>query len=117
MKDFRKEISDVCNAVRQLSLLAMMKTFPPEALERGNTSVDESQIYFSDSKWWSRFSDLLTVSTVIFWGGIWMVFFFLRSARLFVEQQYKGQLGVWSTKSAFQVTVSEAVTAFSLDCR
>lgn len=72
MKDFRKEISDVCNAVRQLSLLAMMKTFPPEALERGNTSVDESQIYFSDSKWWSRFSDLLTVSTVIFWGGIWM---------------------------------------------
>lgn len=45
------------------------------------------------------------------------VLFCLRSARLFVEQQYKGQLGVWSTKSAFQVTVSEAVTAFSLDCR
>lgn len=40
--------------------------------------------------------------------------FFLRSAHLFMEQQYKGQLVVWSTKSAFQVTVGQAVTALFL---
>lgn len=64
--------------VRQLVLFMMMNMFSPQSLERGNKCVDKSHIFFGDIKCWSSFSNLQTVSRMVFffkeYGGEGLVF-------------------------------------------
>lgn len=68
---------------------------PPKALERGNNPVDKSQLYFSDSKWWTSFGDLLRVSKVIFIEEYGFFFSFLS---ITVYLRYDSKEIIWVLK-------------------